>query len=257
MTPGRLLAALALVAAGVAGAQAITLEQLVQRHLDWLARTDNYVVELRIKGNATTIGRASIDNTKSPAEVVFQGDPNIGRKTHNLSITGTARQTRAVVDRSRASDWALPAAPGATPQFTIFRRGATVDETLQRIRGVASDAYVVSNPAGGLNGLRMQLNPGYLGELEATLDQVLVGYPLLRNLSITIWFNDDGRIERSVVQENQPDQVTTTLKYLAVNVPASRRRTMVPPPDTKAKETYPSLIEIVVGILQQDEKAAK
>lgn len=249
----RLLAvAVATLCLSVTPARARTVEEVVQKHLDWLNRVDNYVVEIKIKGMSTTLGRASVDNTKSPVEADFVGQqvPLGPSGRHALAISGSPQRTRAVLDGTRYTDWQLPAAP----VFTLFQRGATLTQTMNRISLIATTTQVLENPVGRRVGLRMDMATSYLGKLETTLDNVLLGQPLAPTFKVTLWFNEDGRIDRMVSQEGKPDQVVTSLNYLAINVSSERRRELVPPmPVARSARSYPSFADMIRSVMQQEE----
>lgn len=234
---------------------AVTLEDIVQRHLAWLARTNNCLVELRQKGVAQPLGTVFIDNTKSPREVSYQGDVPIGARTRKLVITGTRNASRASVDGARNTQWTLPQGP-FNSSFDLFQRGVGVKETIDRINTMASQVTVLENPVGGRYGIKMQMAPGFLGEMDGFLDSLLLGGSIPRDIDSTLWFTTDGRLDRMVLQEGKPDMVITTLKYLEVNVGAQRRAVLVPKIDTTRGRAYPSLVDMMKSVATEDGSGA-
>jgi hypothetical protein len=250
---GRLvLTALALALTAPRPGAATTLEQVVQHHLDWLAKTNNYLAELRVKGTAQPLGTVFVDNTKSPREVNFQGDVPIGSRSRRLVIAGTRNASRASLDGTKATAWNLPQGPFGS-SFDLFSRGVGVQETIDRINTMASEVSVLENPVGGRVGIKMLMNPGFLGQMDAFLDSVLLGASIPRNVESTLWFDSKtGRLERMVLQEGKPDMVVTTLKYLETNVSQARSRALVPKIDVGRAKEYPSLVDMMKSIATEE-----
>lgn len=250
---GRLaLTALALALLGARPGGATTVEEVVQRHLDWLAKTNNYLAELRVKGTAQPLGTVFVDNTKSPREVNFQGNVPIGSRARHLVITGTRSASRASLDGTKATQWNLPQGPFGS-SFDLFSRGAGVRETVDRIHTMSSEVVVLDNPVGGRVGIKMTMAPGFLGQMDAFLDTVLLGASIPRNIDSTLWFNSaTGRLERMVLQEGKPDMVVTTLKYLETNVSQARSRALMPKIDAGRAKAYPSLVDMMRSIATEE-----
>jgi len=242
------LTALALTLVAAPARAATTLEQVVQHHLDWLGKTNNYLAELRVKGMAAPLGTVFVDNTKSPREVSYQGDVAIGSRSRHLVITGTRSASRAALDGTKATAWNLPQGPFGS-SFDLFSRGVGVQETIDRINTMASEVSVLDNPVGHLVGIKMIMNPGFLGQMDAFLDSVLLGSSIPRNIESTLWFSTTtGRLERMVLQEGQPDMVVTALKYLETNVSQARSRALVPKIDATRAKAYPSLVDMMKSV---------
>ncbi len=254
---GRLvLTALALALTAARPAGATTLDQVVHRHLDWLAKTNNYLAELRVKGMAQPLGTVFVDNTKSPREVNFQGNVAIGSRSRHLVIAGTRNASRASLDGSKATAWNLPQGPFGS-SFDLFSRGVGVQETIDRINTMASEVSVLDNPVGHLVGIKMIMNPGFLGQMDAFLDSVLLGGSIPRNVESTLWFSTTtGRLERMVLQEGQPDMVVTALKYVETNVSQARSRALVPKIDASRAKSYPSLVDMMKSIATEEGASA-
>jgi hypothetical protein len=255
-------ALLALAAPGRVGA--VTVEEVVARQLAWLAKTDNYLAEVRTSGLKTgRLGTAFVDNTVSPARVLFEGDLEFpSRITRTLAIAGTERNASAAVD-GRAASWALPPGPFGT-SFALFERGMTLAAAMQRLRRATSDVSVIENPQGGVTGLRLVSNPDFLKTMDGVLDSMLLGGTLPRGVETTLWFNADGRLERMTLSELGRDQLVTTLHYLETNLSAVRRRKYERSMDAVASaaaagpvsaKVYPSFLEMLLAIKQEDAAA--
>jgi hypothetical protein len=99
----------------------------------------------------------------------------------------------------------------------------------------------------------MLMNPGFLGQMDAFLDSVLLGASIPRNVESTLWFDSKtGRLERMVLQEGKPDMVVTTLKYLETNVSQARSRALVPKIDVGRAKEYPSLVDMMKSIATEE-----
>jgi hypothetical protein len=249
------LLALALGAPRAAGA-AVTLEDVVGKHLRWLEATDNYLAEIRTSGLQTgRLGTVFVDNTTMPAEAYFEGAidfPSQRRRT--LEIAGTDTSARAAMD-DRAAAWALPKTP-FKQSFSMFERGLSVDEAIRRVREIDPNAAVVENPVGGLNGLRVTPNQDFLTRVDGMLESLLLGGSLPRGVDTTIWFNADGRIERMVLAEGTQERLITTLHYLGTNLAASRARKYRRPIEMRGRsQVYPTLLEMLLAIKQDDASA--
>ena len=245
-----LIAALLLLV-GVAPAGAITFEQVIQRHLDWLAKTNNYYAEIWIKGAAQPLGTVFVDNTKTPREVDFQGSLPINGRPRELVIQGTRSNSRATLDRTRATQWSLPEGP-FRQSFDLFARGVPLKETCDRIKTISSDVQVLENPVGGRVGVKMQIAPGFLGQMDALLDRMLLGASIPRDIDSTIWFDGNGRLARMVLQDGKPDMVVATLKYKETNVAAVRRAAIVPRMDLGRAKMYPNLIDLMKSVVTEE-----
>jgi hypothetical protein len=244
------LAACLVLRAGVASG-AVTLEQVVQKHLEWLRKNNNYHADILLKGSAEPLGSVFVDNTKAPREVHYQGNVQIGKRTRNMVISGTRNSSRAVIDGTRSAQWDLPAGPFGN-SFDLFQRGVGVKETIDRIHAMSSEVEVLENPVGGRVGIKMQMAPGFLGQMDAFLDTVLLGGSIPRNIDSTLWFNSTtGRLERMVLEDGKPDMVIATLKYTETNVSAARARALVPKFDARAR-SYPSLVDLVKSVAAED-----
>lgn len=250
MARAALIVALLVVARAVP-ARAITMEQIVQRHLDWLAKTNNYYAEIWIKGAAQPLGTVFVDNTKTPREVNFQGSLPINGRPRELVIQGTRSASRATLDRTRATQWSLPEGP-FRQSFDLFQRGVPVKETCDRIKTISSDVQVLENPVGGRVGIKMQIAPGFLGQMDALLDQLLLGASIPRDIDSTIWFDGSGRLARMVLQDGKPDMVVATLKYKETNVSSVRRAAIVPRIDVGRAKMYPSLIDMMKAVVTEE-----
>lgn len=251
-----LAAALALGPRTTAGA--VTLEDVVRTHLGWLQATDNYLAELRTSGLQTgRLGTVFVDNTTTPATAYFEGSldfPNQQKRT--LEIAGTDTAARAAVD-DRGAAWTVPSAP-FKQSFSMFERGISVEESVRRIRDVDPNAAVLENPHGGVNGLRVTPSQDFLSRVDGMLESMLLGGTLPRGVQSTIWFNGEGRIERMVLSEGSQERMVTTLHYLGTNLPASRSRKYRRTIEMRGKrEVYPTLLEMLLAIKQQDAAAER
>ncbi len=258
------VSAVLLALAGAGWVHAATVEEVVARQLAWLKKTDTYLAEIRTSGLHTgRLGTVFVDNTVSPAQVWFQGEAEFPNKvTRTVEIAGTERDASAIV-AGREATWGLAQAPFGK-SFALFERGMTVEEAMARLRKATVDMTVVENPAGGVTGLRMIANPGFLTTMDGLLDSMLLGGTLPRGVETTLWFNGEGRLERMTLAEAGRDQLVTTLHYLDTNMPATRARKYrrsieavtaagaTRAPGAKAAEIYPSFLEMLLAIKQDD-----
>lgn len=246
------LALIGLALAAVRPVAAVTVEQVVQKHLDWLAKTNNYLAEVRVKGSPQPLGTVFVDNTKTPREVNFQGNVPIGSRARRLVIQGNRNASRASLDGTKATQWNLPQGPFGS-SFDLFSRGVGVQETVDRINTMSNQVTVLENPVGGKVGLKMQMSPGFLGQMDAFLDTVLLGATIPRDIDSTLWFDaTTGRLDRMVLQEGKPDMVVTSLKYLESNVSQARSRALTPKIDVTRAKAYPSLVDMMKSIATED-----
>lgn len=255
--PTLVLVVLATILAGARTARAdASLESVIQKHLGWLQRTNNYLAEIRTSGLQTgRVGVVYVDNAVDPAQVFFEGEIEFPNKTkRTLEISGSDVDARATVD-DRAAAWDVPKTP-FNGSFSLFERGLTVAQATARVQQFSPTATVVENPQGGLVGIRMVPDPGFLSKVDGMLDSMLLGGSLPRDVPHTIWFNGDGRIERMDLGDvNGTPELVTKLIYLDVNLPAARSRKYQRPIRIQSKEqVYPSLLEMLLAIKQDDAK---
>lgn len=246
-----LVAAVLVLAAPGARAEA-TLESIVTSHLAWLKKTNNYLAEIRTSGLQTgRVGIVFVDNTVKPAQVYFEGQLEFPDKTKKtLAISGSNVNAAAEVD-NRAAQWTVPSTP-FPGSFSLLERGLTVSEAVARIQQFSPTAKAVENPQGGLVGLKLVPDPGFLSKVDGMLDSMLLGGSLPRGVEHTIWFNADGRIERMDITEGGAHELITKLNYLDVNLPTGRSRKYQRAIQTRGRrEVYPSLLEMLLAIKQE------
>lgn len=258
LTRAVLCVALATILVGTRPVRAeVSLETVVQKHLGWLQRTKNYLAEIRTSGLQTgRVGVVYVDNTTTPAQVFFEGEIEFPNKTkRTLEITGTDTNARATVD-DRAAAWDVPTTP-FNGSFSLFERGLTVAQATARVQQFSPTAKVVENPQGGLVGILMVPDPTFLSKVDGMLDDMLLGGSLPRDVPHTIWFNGDGRIERMDLGDvSGTPELVTKLIYLDVNLPAARSRKYQRTIQIHGKdEVYPSLLEMLLAIKQDDAQA--
>jgi hypothetical protein len=252
--------ACAILASGARVAAATpTVEQVVQKHLAWLKATDNYLAEIRTAGLQTgRIGTVFVDNTTNPEQAYFKGEVEFPNKTkRTLEISGTDTDAAAEVE-GRVAEWTIPQTP-FKGSFSMFHRSFTVKDAVDRLHKMSSEVGIVENPHGGLVGLTLHPNPSFLSQVDGMLESLLLGGSLPRGVETTIWFNGDGRIERMVLSEGGADALITSLIYLDTNMPVTRQRKYRRSIKARAATTtqvYPSLLEMLIAIKQDDAKAA-
>jgi hypothetical protein len=248
------LAVVALAGFPAGRAEARELRDVVARHIEWQKSVTNYRAEITRLGLVSDrVGTVFVDNTTDPPTIHFEGTVEIAKRERPITIVGTKEATKASVG-SRVSQWELSEAPFGN-SFSIISSDAGVDESVERIEATASDVEVLENPVGGLVGIRMNLDNGFMSKVDAMLESILLGGSIDRGLEATIWFNEDGRIERTVINEGQSDMVINRFKYLEVNVAESRAAELRKTVETaKRAKVYPSLLEMVWAIVL-DERA--
>ncbi len=201
------LAAIALIAASAsAGAPpAASVEQVVQRYLDWLQACRSYRVKVTVTDpSQTATGTLEIDNLTGKR--VYMGWSQGLPKDVYLKVTRTGeRSVELAYSKGRGRKDDLPFAEKTLPDglffagsSDIFERGADLRTTMTRLRLVSDSLAVLPPSALGPYGLRMKMERLVTENLAALVDQVFAfdqTSPASAPDEITMWFNDDGRLD--------------------------------------------------------------
>ena len=200
---------------GIPPAQADTVdvEQVVQRHLDWLNGRQNYRARVTISDGVNIMtGILLVDTRTRQTQLLLHHD----RLPKNVSIKATRKDTNTAqlaysLGLSRTDDLPFDERTFPAPRFAdgssdLFAYGQDLNATMTRMRLISRDLSVPPmSTVWGDYGLRIALKKTLLDELAAAADRFLAGDkapPVQPADVLTLWFGDSGQLSAVQVEDS-------------------------------------------------------
>ncbi len=194
-------------------ADTLTVEQVVQRHIDWLNGRQNYRARVTIRDGVNVVtGILLVDTRSRHTQFVLHHE---GLPT-NVSIKATRKDSNTAqlaytLGLSRTDDLPFAERSFPAPKFAdgssdLFVYGQDLNATMARMRLISRDLSLVqSTSLWGDYGLRIALKKTLLDELAAAADRFLAGDnapPVQPPDALTLWFGDSGQLNAVQVEDS-------------------------------------------------------
>ena len=194
-----------------AGSATVTVEQVVQRHLDWLNARPNYSARVIIDdGKNVAIGTLLVDTRSRRTQLLLHSE-GLPKKVYIKATRkdDTTQQLAYSLGPGRKDD--LPFAEHTFEGlrfpdggYDLFVAGQDLAATMARMRLIAEDLSVKPRSILGEHGLRIALRKTLLDQLGAAADRFLAGSnapPVQPPDVLMLWFGQSGEIDAVQVED--------------------------------------------------------
>lgn len=222
---------LLLIRISAAPADTLTIEQVVQRHLDWLNGRQNFRARVAISDGVNVMTAILLVDMRSRQTQLLLHHDNL---PENVSIKATRKDTNTAqfaysLGLSRTDDLPFAERTFPAPIFgdgssDLFAYGQDLNETMTRMRLISRDlSRVQSTSIWGDYGLRIALRKTLLDELAAAADRFLAGDkapPVQPPDVLTLWFGDSGQLNAVQVEDTAGSlNLNVSFEYEAMESP--------------------------------------